>query len=505
MTVGFGPGGASGISSRTGTKPFWSSTMRTSLGVVAPLGGRGGAAVRTQAARHATQIAAKGRRRGTEAPKLGKSRPAATPKGRAAAVLAALVLAAGCAPRPLLERAIRARGGPLVNIARQVEADVYRAFPGTWRWHTVYMVPDRYAWTIFTAAEPDHYLFDGTTVRAFIGGRQVSADSDPSAPLRSHARFTAVVNLDALRLPGVRMAPLPEGELPPGASAGLAVVLADDGAQYRLGFDRRGLLVWAEGPVRLPPLGEGRVVARFSDFRRVAGFLVPFRTSYTVGDQPLADERALAVCPADPAVSLESFRTPRLLPDCGTPLPRRLSGTPASLRPRRLAVAAPSGEQAAVAVRPGVGGAAAEGLPELVHDPVGELLRGGDQLEAVPVPVDGDNAPLGLREAGSRTDVLDAPADGGLVGRHVGAAQQHAAEALAAVGLPAGGAGGPRGAREERVRDPVIAPPRPPREDGAAALAHRGLGVRVVLGGARWLLLAPHAAAAQAAHQRFSP
>ena len=122
---------------------------------------------------------------------------------------------------------------------------------------------------------------------------------------------------DALRLPGARTAPLPQAELPPGSSAGLAVVLADDGARYRLGFDGRGLLVWAEGTVRLPPLGQGQVVARFSDFRRVAGFLVPFRTSYTFGDERLADERALAVCPADPGVSLESFRAPRLVPDCG--------------------------------------------------------------------------------------------------------------------------------------------------------------------------------------------
>jgi hypothetical protein len=216
-----------------------------------------------------------------------------------------------------VERAIRARGGPLTSVARQVEAEVYLAFPGTWRWRTVYMVPDRYAWTIFTAAEPNHYLFDGTAVRAFIGTREVSADTDPSAPLRSHARFTAVVNLDALRLPGVRTAPVPQAELPAGASSGLAVVFADDGAQYRLGFDGRALLVWAEGPVRLPPLGQGRVVARFSDFRRVGRYLMPFRTSYVFGDERLADERALAVCPADRGLGIESFRTPRLVPDCG--------------------------------------------------------------------------------------------------------------------------------------------------------------------------------------------
>src|SRR6266699_2637824 len=132
ITAGFGPAGAAGSSSRTGTKPFLSSTTRTFLGVV---GAGGGAAVRTQAARHAAQSTARVRRSGTEAPKLGESRPAATSKGRVAAI------------------------------------------------------------------------------------------------------FAALVNLDALRLPGVRTAPLPQTELPPGGSAGLAVVLADDGSRYRLGFD----------------------------------------------------------------------------------------------------------------------------------------------------------------------------------------------------------------------------------------------------------------------------
>src|SRR2546426_11204699 len=150
-----------------------------------------------------------------------------------------------------------------------------------------------------------------------MGGREGSADTAPSAPLRSHARFTGVVNPAALRLPGVRTAPLPQAELPPGASAGLAVVLADDGSRYRLGFDERWLLAWAEGPVRLPPLGQGQVVARFSDFRRVAGFLVPFGISYTFGEERLADERALAVCPDNLGVGAESFRAPRLVPDCG--------------------------------------------------------------------------------------------------------------------------------------------------------------------------------------------
>src|SRR2546428_2182059 len=84
ITAGFGPAGAAGSSSRTGTKPFLSSTTRTFLGVV---GAGGGAAVRTQAARHAAPSTARGRRGGTEAPQPGGTRPPATPEGRVAADL----------------------------------------------------------------------------------------------------------------------------------------------------------------------------------------------------------------------------------------------------------------------------------------------------------------------------------------------------------------------------------------------------------------------------------
>ena len=202
---------------------------------------------------------------------------------------------------------------------REVESQVYVGFPGTWRWRTAFMFPDRWAWTVFTAAEPNHYLFDGRTVRAFIGAYEVSADADPSAPLRSHGRFFAVVHLDALRLPGASVQEMPAGELPPGTVAGLRVVLADDGSRYRLGFDERALLVWAAGPVRLPPLGAGEVEARFDDFRRAGDLLLPFRTAYAFAGAPLATERALAVCPNAPGVGLESFQVAGRVPVCAPP------------------------------------------------------------------------------------------------------------------------------------------------------------------------------------------
>jgi hypothetical protein len=181
----------------------------------------------------------------------------------------------------------------------------------------VFRPPDRYAWSIVTSEEPDHYLFDGQSVRSFVGGREVAADPTPEAPLRSHARFTAVVNLDALLLPGVRVQSVaPEG-LAPGVTTALAVVLPEAPAvAYRLGFDADLRLVWAAGPVDLAPYGIRELVARFDDFRRVRGLLLPFHTTYAFGDAPLADETARAVCPNDAAADAATFRTPDDLPEC---------------------------------------------------------------------------------------------------------------------------------------------------------------------------------------------
>src|SRR5262249_44030161 len=97
-----------------------------------------------------------------------------------------VVVGSGCASRPLLERAIRARGGPPPPLVRQAEAAVQGGFPGPWQGRPVFRAPDDYAWSTVTAAGTDHYLFDGSVTRAFIGGRQVSADASQSAPLRAH-------------------------------------------------------------------------------------------------------------------------------------------------------------------------------------------------------------------------------------------------------------------------------------------------------------------------------
>jgi len=193
---------------------------------------------------------------------------------------------------------------------------VRTGFPGVWRWRSVYLLPDRYALSVETATEPYHYLFDGGTVRAFLDGRPVAADPRREAPLLSHARFMAVANLDALRLPRYRVEALSPGDLPEPARAGLLVV-DTDGTRYRIGFDERGLVAWVVGPLDLDPLGRGDVTARFSDFRRVGGLLLPFRTTYGLGETPLLDESAAAVCPNQPDVTAETFLDPNRLPDCG--------------------------------------------------------------------------------------------------------------------------------------------------------------------------------------------
>lgn len=220
----------------------------------------------------------------------------------------------GCTPRSLVERAIRARGGPLHGLVRQVEADVQVGFPGHWEWETAFLLPDRYAWTIYTAGEPDHYLYDGHVVRTFVGAGPVTKDASEAAALRTHARFTAVVLLDALRLPGVsvQQEPAPGPEAP----AVARVTLADDGSQYRLAFDAGGLLVAATGPLDLSPFGRGEVEAYFGDFQRVGGLLLPFRTDYVFRGASLVSERVVAACPDPPALDEQSFRVPSAVPGC---------------------------------------------------------------------------------------------------------------------------------------------------------------------------------------------
>lgn len=202
---------------------------------------------------------------------------------------------------------------------REVETEVQVEFPGLWRLRVAYLEPDHYAWTVFTAGEPDFYLFDGTTQRAFVGTRAISVEPASTAPLRSPARFTAAANLDALLLPGVQVTPLPPGALPPEAANGLTAVFADDGSRYVLVFDTRQLLVHAEGPLSLPPLGSGTVSVRFADYRRTRRWWLPYRAEYAFAGRLLATETTLSLCPDDPELTPDAFRSPSALPACTEP------------------------------------------------------------------------------------------------------------------------------------------------------------------------------------------
>jgi hypothetical protein len=221
-----------------------------------------------------------------------------------------LVVAAACAPRPaLLERAIAARGGPLAAIARETDVEVEQGFPGTWRWRTVVALPDRYAWSLATADQPNHYLFDGRVVRAFVGDALVSEDPAESAPLRSQARFMAVAQLDVLRLPGVEVAET-------GART-LAVAFADRGDRYTIEFDAAGAVARVEGPGDFSPFAHGTLVAAFDDIRPVDGFRVSYRTRYTLDGAPLAVESVRHACPLPAGVAATAFTAPSRLPKCG--------------------------------------------------------------------------------------------------------------------------------------------------------------------------------------------
>lgn len=177
------------------------------------------------------------------------------------------------------------------------------------------LLPDRYAWTIYTMDQPDHYVFDGGTTSSFIGGRLLGRERG-ATPLRSHARFAAVQDLDTLLLPGVSVAPLAPADRPAGTAAAVAVTFADDGARYRVGFDDDGRLVVVEGPLELPPFGHGVVEARVTEFRTMGGMTLPARVTYRLAGETFADERTLAACPNPPGLDPAAFASPEALPRC---------------------------------------------------------------------------------------------------------------------------------------------------------------------------------------------
>jgi hypothetical protein len=215
-----------------------------------------------------------------------------------------------------IQRAIEARGGPIRSMVRWFEADVRMQVPGIWQGRIVFVAPDRYALTIVTMGETNHHIYDGARVRSFIGNHLV-ATQDSRAPLVSQAKFEAAVNLDALLDPAVRVESLPATALPPGVVTGVEVIPSPDGNRYRLGFDRRMLLVWAAGPLDFSPFGRGEIEVTFDDFRLFGGLQLPVHATYTAGGSVLLDQRMQQICPNKADASDAWFASPTDLPACG--------------------------------------------------------------------------------------------------------------------------------------------------------------------------------------------
>lgn len=229
---------------------------------------------------------------------------------RPALVAVALGLAGlGCS-RPLLERAIAARGGALQSLSRVSSADVYRGFPGDWSWRFDYGVPDRLRWTIETYGEEQSVSFDGRQVRYFLGSAALPEVPAALGDFGSIVRWTAVTTLDALADdPRARVRELPASQRPAGAAAALEISY-DDGARYVLSFDDRDRLVAAEGPIAVPTVAAGRMHATYTGFAPTGGYELPATCTYTVDGEPFFRETVLRWVPNDSRLTPESFAGP---------------------------------------------------------------------------------------------------------------------------------------------------------------------------------------------------
>ncbi|MBY0274796.1 hypothetical protein K2Z84_05620 [Candidatus Binatia bacterium] len=212
--------------------------------------------------------------------------------------------------RPLLERAIAARGGPLESLSRESTADVYRGFPGTWAWRFDYLVPDRLRWTIETYGEEQSVAYDGTRVRYFLGSGALPDVPAALSDFASIVRWTSVTTLDALASdPRATVRELSAAERPPDAAAALEVRY-DDGARYVLAFDARDRLVAAEGPIVVPTVAAGRMHATYADFADTEGYDLPATCSYSIDGQPFFREQVRRWWPNDPRLGTSSFAGP---------------------------------------------------------------------------------------------------------------------------------------------------------------------------------------------------
>jgi hypothetical protein len=222
-------------------------------------------------------------------------------------LVAACLVAQGCA-HSLVERAVRARGGPMQSLYRVVDARVHEGFPGSWSWETGYRVPEFLRWTVHTYGEDQSFVYDGEDVILYLGSASLPVEPAAAAAFRSQARWFAVGALDVLADPArVGWEELPSSELAPGAAHGLRARFRDDGSSYVLLFDDRDLLIALEGEVAIPPVGAGRLRAEYDDFREVDGYTLAYTGRYLLDGRPLADEVVRRCVPNDPALTAASF------------------------------------------------------------------------------------------------------------------------------------------------------------------------------------------------------
>jgi hypothetical protein len=235
-------------------------------------------------------------------------RPAKSARALHLAAACIVLVACSACSNALIDRAIRARGGEMQSLERQVDATVYKEFPGEWTWEMAYREPDLFRWTLQVAGEDQSYVYDGSKVTLYLGSAALPVDPAAEMSFRSQARFIAVTMLDDVAHEReARITETPATEVPKDAARGLRVRFPADGTVYDLFFDASDLLVAASGPVSMPPVGGGTLRAEYSDFRPVAGYTLPFRVRYTLNGEPLAEERVKQLVPNSPDLTTASF------------------------------------------------------------------------------------------------------------------------------------------------------------------------------------------------------
>lgn len=188
-----------------------------------------------------------------------------------------------------MEAAVTLRGGPVQGTRRSVDARVALGYPGRWEWQMVVCARDFFRWQIPAAGAVQAWEEDNGQSRRFLGTAELPSLGTGADEVGPAARFLRTVDLDALlREPDVELVRTPP---PAGAVAGLRVRWPGEPDGWQLGFDRRGLVVQAEGPFDAPFTGPVRLRMERSSFARHAGQLLPGRETYRIGTTLLADTK----------------------------------------------------------------------------------------------------------------------------------------------------------------------------------------------------------------------